>query len=106
MSKFEEFKEAFEAKFEGTYGSNKIYDFMEIYEENGELPFGGKLSLDNDNIAYDSYGSEDSRLERVFFFEEFGIHVQFNGRRQSYSGEDWDGYKEVKPVEKTITIYE
>lgn len=102
MTNFQKFQEAFDAKYEG-----EIYDFIDQSEyKPEELPFGLKLVEENDVIEYDSYGSEDSSLERIFYSEEFDVHVKFFGTRQSYSGEDWDGYYEVKQGVKTITVWE
>lgn len=101
---FQAFKEAFDAEYKG-----EIYDFIDQSEGNLQekpLPFGLKLEENNDNIWNDSYGSEDSDLERIFFSEEFGIYIKFTGNRQSYSGEEWYGYSEVKKGMKTITIWE
>jgi hypothetical protein len=104
MTNFQKFQEAFDAKYEG-----EIYDFIDQSESNlneRPLPFGLKLVENNDEVEYDSYGSEDSTLERIFYSEEFDVHVKFWGTRQSYSGEDWDGYCEVKQGVKTITVWE
>jgi hypothetical protein len=102
MTNFQKFQEAFDAKYEG-----EIYDFIDQSEyKPEELPYGLKLVENNDEIEYDSYGSEDSSLERIFYSEEFDVHVKFFGTRQSYSGEDWDGFYEVKQGVKTITVWE
>lgn len=99
---FQEFKEAFDAKYE-----EGIYDFIDKSEDKREeLPFGLKLESNNDVIEHDSYGDEDSTLERVFYSEEFDIHIKFFGTRQSYSGEEWDGFYEVKKGSKTIIVWE
>ena len=64
MTKFEEFKQEFDEKFES------IYDYMEdFYRES----FGGKLIENNDKFNYDSYGNEDTDLERVIYFEKYDI---------------------------------
>jgi len=97
MTKFEEFKQAFNEKFDS------IYDYIEdFYRE----PFGGKLVENNDKFNYDSYGNEESDLERVIYFEEYDINVMFSGTRCSYDGTDWNEMKEVKKVEKTITVWQ
>jgi len=92
---------------------NKKYeeDISEFISENedlqeGEIPWEGKLVEDLDEDGYDSYGSEDSKLRRIYYFGEFDIYVEFTGTRQSYNGEDWDAMKEVKQVEKTILTWE
>ncbi len=96
MTKFEEFKAAFNEKFDGS-----IYEFINY----GDASFGAKLVEDLDVEAYNSYGDEDSTLERIYFIEDFGIYVMFEGTRCSYQGEEWDGFKEVKQVQKTITVW-
>lgn len=100
---FQKFKEAFDAKYEAN-----IYDFIEKSEDETDvfLPFGLKLESNNDLIEHDSYGSEDSTLERVFYSEEFDMYIKFFGTRQSYSGEEWDGFYEVKKGSKTIIVWE
>lgn len=100
MSKFLEFKEAFNKDYE-------IYDVMYRQEDGHHLPFGMVLEMNNDIEMYDSYGSEDSELSRIFRVEEFGnIYVRFYGTRCSYQGTEWDGFVEVIPKEKTIKIWE
>lgn len=97
MTKFEEFKQEFNEKFD------TIYDYIEnFYTES----FGGKLVENNDQFNYDSYGNEDTDLERVIYFEKYDINVMFSGNRSSYDGEEWDEMKEVKKVEKTITVWQ
>jgi hypothetical protein len=100
MSKFLEFKEAFNKDY-------SIYDVMWRVEDGGFMPFGMVLEQNQDVEAYDSYGNEDSELSRVFRVKEFGdIYVRFYGTRCSYQGEEWDGFIEVKPQEKIIKIWE
>lgn len=102
MSKFEEFKQAFNEKFE-----EGIYEFIDKYESSiEEIPFGGKLIEDLDEEEYNSYGDEDSTLKRIYYFEEFDIYISFEGTRQSYSGEDWDDFKEVKKGSRTVEFWE
>lgn len=102
MSQFKKFKEKFEEIFEK---ENAYYEFIECFEE-GRNPLSAELKENNDNEEYDSYGSEDSVLNRVFYFPEFDIFVQFLGTRQSHVGEEWNSMQEVKPVTKTINTYE
>ena len=51
---------------------------------------------------------EGDHWESVKHFKDHGIYIQTVGRYSSYYGTDFDdGYgEEVKPKEKTITIYE
>lgn len=100
MSKFLEFKEAFDKDY-------SIYTVMWAAEEGDCLPFEMVLEQNQDVEAYDSYGSEDSELSRIFKVGEFGdIYVKFYGTRCSYQGTNWDGFIEVKPQEKIIKIWE
>lgn len=96
MTKFEEFKKAFDEKFQ-----EDIHDFI----NERDTSFGGKSIENLDRESYDSYGSEDSTLERVYYFEDFEIFVKFEGIRSSYQGEEWSDFKEVKKVEKVISIW-
>ncbi len=96
-TQFEQFKEKFNEEFES------IYDYIEDFHKEA---FGGKLVVNNDDTMYDSYGNEDSKLERIIFFEEYNINVMFSGTRCSYEGEEWDEMKEVKQTQKTITVWE
>ena len=97
MTKFEEFKKDFDEKFD------TIYDYIEDFDTE---QFGGILVEDNDKTNYDSYGNEDSDLERVIYFEKYDINVMFGGTRCSYEGEEWDEMKEVKQKEKTIKVWQ
>lgn len=97
----QQFKEVFDAKYED------IWLFMEeVFDEGKECPWGGKLVSNKDLLNHDSYGNEDSILERVYYFKDYDIFVLFKGTRQSYAGEEWQYMKEVKPVTKTIINYE
>jgi hypothetical protein len=100
MTKFEQF----ELKFKETY--NDIYDFMYNYTINQQKPLLFEEKENNDAIYHDSYGNENSTLERVFYFSDYEIYVKFKGTRQSYSGEEWENMKEVKPVQKIINTFE
>lgn len=97
MTKFEEFKQEFDEKFDS------IYDYIDDFRKE---PFGGTLVENNDDTKYDSYGNEESDLERVIYFEKYDINVMFSGTRCSYEGEEWDEMKEVKQAQKTITVWQ
>lgn len=97
MTKFEEFEKEFNEKFES------IYDYIDNFKKE---PFGGTLVVNSDNVKYDSYGNEDTDLERVIYFEKYDINVMFSGTRCSYQGEEWDEMKEVKQTQKTITVWQ
>lgn len=101
MSNFEGFSE----KFKSHYG-NDIYKFIDDFYHNKVNPLNGEHKEDLDVELYDSYGSEDSILERVVYFGEFDTFVKFEGTRQSYSGEEWTHMTEVKPITKEVKVYE
>jgi hypothetical protein len=103
MSQFEKFKEKLE-QTEFSWDSEGISAFIQDFED-GKNPLNAELKENNDEQMYDSYGNEDSILKRVFYFPEFDIFVEFSGTRQSYSGEEWNNMKEVKPNQKIITEY-
>lgn len=104
MSSFEKFKEVFEETFNGS-----IYLFLNKdewkYEDIEYCPFSYKEVENLDNPSYDSYGNEDTDLKRVFYIQEYDIHVMFTGNRSSYQGEEWYDYKEVKETTKTVSIW-
>jgi len=101
MTKFEQFKEKFDEKY------NNIQDFIEAVEWNKEeFVFETELTQDNDDIYHDSYGNESSTLERVYYFKEYDIYVKFEGTRESYNGTEWNRMYEVKKSQKIIETYE
>ncbi len=104
MSQFEEFNKKFKEVFPGE-DETSIYNFIDEFDCS-KNPLNAELKEDNDDIQYDSYGAEDSKLCKVFYFSEFNIFVQFSGTRESYSGTEWQEMKEVKPTTKTIETYE
>lgn len=59
-----------------------------------------------------SYGGEGKGEDwwKVFHFVDHDVYIRIDGYYQSYDGvnfyDGWDCCKEVKPVEKTITVYE
>lgn len=52
----------------------------------------------------DGYG--DVSMKKVFYFKDHDVYVQFKGSWSSYNGIQFESCKEVKPVTKTITVYE
>lgn len=75
----------------------------EIYEK--EVPGVGKFDL------VDEHGGEDegSNWYNIRYFPDHDIYVKVQGYYQSYNGtsfDDWGDVTEVRPVEKTITVYE
>jgi len=56
-------------------------------------------------------GDEEQWGSKYYFVYEFtknkqSIYVKFDGYYASYSGSTFSNFKEVKPVNKTITVYE
>lgn len=57
----------------------------------------------------DSWGGEGDgeRIGVVYYFEDHDIYLRIDGRYASHYGSDWDNEPyEVKPTQKTITVYE
>ena len=105
MSNYEKFLLKFSEEFsENSKIEDKIYEFIYKFED-GKNPMEAELKADLDEVENDSYGNEDSTLKHVFYFLEFDVHVQFEGTRQSYNGEEWEEMKQVFPKEQTVTIY-
>ncbi len=98
--------EKFTTQFNQDYPS--IYEFDESVMDSpdAQVPYNGRLESNRDNEQYDSYGNDDTSLERIYYFGDFDIYIKFSGTRQSYSGMEWTGFSEVKPVTKTITEFE
>lgn len=83
----------------------KVGGYVGDWLDKGSESFA--LVLEDDNIRYDSYGSEDSFLRRVFHCPETGEYIELTGTRCSYEGEDWNTVPNiVKPVTKVITKFE
>lgn len=100
MSQYDEFVEAFDKNYES------IHDFIDDMEYKNQNPLAAEVVEDNDNIEYDSYGNECSKLSRVFYFPKYEIWVQFSGTRESYNGEEWNRMEQVIPTIKTINVFE
>lgn len=99
LSTQEEFKEQFKATFE-----NDSYSLISEFEDYSNNPIGLELVENNDKFNHDSYGNENSQLERIFKYKD--IYVRFTGTRCSYNGEEWNTYQFVQPKQVTKTIYE
>jgi hypothetical protein len=72
-----------------------------------------ETALDNQQIVYtveDSYGGEDQGSDYwcVWKFSKGNeeCFVKFYGYYASHYGTDYQGYKFVKPAQKTIIVYE
>lgn len=61
-------------------------------------------------VEVDSYGGEGKGNEwySIKFFKDHNVYIRTDGFYSSYHGTDFvDGYgEEVKPVEKTVTVFE
>ncbi len=106
MSQFEEFRKKLVETYPEKDLDISIYRFMEDFFDFNKNPLNGELKENQDELSYDSYGSEDTELKRIFYFSEFSIFVQFSGTRASYEGEEWDEMIKVKPIQKIIEGYE
>lgn len=53
-------------------------------------------------------GREDEYYMYTLHFPQHDVYIEFAGDYNSWSGTDWDGARpyEVRPVQKTITVYE
>lgn len=68
---------------------NKLLGESELVHEEGNSEGGGEYS------------------ELVRYFKEHNVYIKQTGVYYSYNGTDWNGdYHEVKPTQKTITVYE
>lgn len=95
---YQQFKQDFDEKFpEG---------IDEFIQEKYNHEWHKFLIQNDDEISHDSYGSEDSKLRRIYYFPDYSCYVEFTGTRCSYEGEEWDNMKEVFLKTKTINIYE
>ena len=101
-----EFNDLIEENFNG------LFDFVEDYKGKGGkttdefLKENNLVFVENNDVeTYDSYGNEDSTLERIYLHQPSGNYFMVYGTRQSYSGTEWDGIKEVNKTEKTITVW-
>jgi len=101
MTNFEKFKQQFDKDYENLYAFED-----KVMWNNSNIPYNGRLEAKNDNVRYDSYGNEDSSLERVYYFTDFDIYVKFSGTRQSYNGTEWYDMREVQPTTKIINTFE
>lgn len=95
-------------------------EFKKWEKEYSELPSKYDVAFkewkkDNnlpDWIEIDRYGGEDmgSTWYSIKYFPELDLYIKVSGWYQSYNGvefEDWEqACKEVRPTEKTITVYE
>lgn len=62
--------------------------------------------------SVDSYGGEGEgkKYYNIYHFIDHDVYIKLKGYYSSYNGVDYDNWEDsvfqVKPVEKTITVYE
>lgn len=87
-----------------------IDDFIHPYEKKQQEAFlaenGIELVETLDEENYDSYGSEDSTLRRIYKHHETSNLFEIYGRRSSYGGTEWYGIKDVELKTKQVHYYE
>ncbi len=85
------------------------YNLEEGYDERYPTECAHIKHLGKIETVYSKGGCEGGGDEavRVFkFIDHGGICVKITGYYSSYEGTEWNGdWKEVKPQEKTITVY-
>lgn len=100
-------------------------DWMNIPEDfeplNGELDWNIRTKRQDNYFRHiglgewnmsASYGGEGQGEEwwKVFHFVDHDVYIRIDGYCESYNGvefyDEWDCCKEVRPKEKTITVYE
>lgn len=57
-------------------------------------------------VHKDRIGDDKDITETVYYFADHDCYIQFSGYYSSYERTEYDTWLEVKPVQKTITIYE
>ncbi len=88
----------------------------EFAHEDFSFPFSEKEFLEKNGIPnwkeIEQYGGEGQgdTWYSVKHFPEHNVYIKVEGYYQSYNGTEfhkgWDSCSEVKPVTKTITVYE
>lgn len=87
--------------------SEFAYETVEVCEgydeENGQ--FFGKVT----EVFQEGGEGEGEHWEVVYHFEDHDVYMQLTGSYYSHDGtyfDTWDDITEVRPVQKTITVYE
>ena len=98
MTNFERFKEQFDKDYKS------INEFMDI----SPIPYEGKLEANNGySDGGDSYGEGAvDYLDKIYYFKDFDVYIQFRGESDSYDGTQWDSMREVKPSKKQVITFE
>lgn len=88
-----------------THYEEDISEFA-FSDNDQEIPGIGKMT----EVAQKGGEGEGEEWYSVKHFPEHDVYIRVNGSYASYDGtnfEDWDSsVKEVKPQQKTITVYE
>lgn len=96
----------------------EIIDVLKLHIESvDKFVYGGydKTELEvlvGDFNEIERYGGKDKGSEwyRIIYFRQHGIYIRIEGYYSSYYGTEfddgWDCCREVRPIEKTITVYE
>jgi len=104
-------KETIEQAIKDNFEDNWSFHYSDYSLENSDYAKFAEITelefVSNEDVEeYDSYGSEDSTLKRVFRHIPSDTYFMFKGTRCSYQGEEWNDIVEVQPKTKTTTIYE
>lgn len=93
--------------------AQEIIDKLKEVDEVASFAYdGAEENVAGPNKCVHSTGGEDegSHWTRTYYFTDHDVYLKVTGYYQSHYGTDfdggWDCVKEVKPKEKTITIYE
>jgi hypothetical protein len=94
-------------------GAEIISKIEEHYDSVSDFAYDGDYKqVAGPNKQVDSTGGEDrgSHWTRTYHFTDHDVYLKVTGYYQSHYGTDfddgWNCVEEVKPVSKTITIYE
>lgn len=113
------------SRLEEFFGEHQIWCYAQgdyIETENDEWEFDHDISYEENKKKLfkqlalgkikeiDQYGGEDqgSTWYTVKYFVDHDVYIRTDGYYSSYNGTDFDqGFgREVKPTQKTITVYE
>lgn len=73
------------------------------YDLDGDSVFGEIEEVDSEG---DCEGGGEYAM-KVLYFKDHDIYLKIEGAYYSYNGTDWDdNVKEVRPKQKTITVFE
>lgn len=99
-----EIEAALEEQIDGDWG---IWEDLGYFREHNEDPNLGVVEGLGRGEYVDSYGGEGQGDERWVVIRFGDRYFRKDGYYASYDGTTWDGdFREVKPTQKTITVYE